>query len=62
MDGHNNIALITNFRNVWSSCGDRISWHYTGTGSTHTDVTRGGKRGYVGYLLHGYKSLRRFYN
>mgnify|MGYP001356977164 FL=1 len=28
---------IVNFRNIWANNGDQISFHYTGTGSTHTE-------------------------
>lgn len=38
-----------------------ISKHYTGTGSTHTDVTKKGSRDIMGLLQHGYKSISRFY-
>jgi len=38
-----------------------ISKHYTGTGSTHTSVTRAGKRNLKGLLDHGLKSCMRFY-
>ena len=37
------------------------SKHYTGTGSTHTNITRTGKRDFFGLLDHGMKSLGRFY-
>ena len=36
--------------------------HYTGTGSTHTNVTRSGKRDFLGLIDHGMKSLGRLYN
>lgn len=39
-----------------------ISYHYTGTGSTHTDVTIKGKRDFEGMFKHGMTSLNRFYN
>lgn len=29
--------LIKKFRNIWADNGDNISYHYTGTGSTHTE-------------------------
>ncbi len=29
--------LIKKFRNIWADNGDMISFHYTGTGSTHTE-------------------------
>jgi hypothetical protein len=37
------------------------SKHYTGTGSTHTNITRTGKRDFFGLIDHGMKSLSRFY-
>ena len=39
----------------------KVSKHYTGTGSTHTNVTRTGKRDFLGFIDHGMKSLGRFY-
>ena len=36
--------------------------HYTGTGSTHTDVTIKGKRDMNGLFTHGMVSLSRVYN
>ena len=38
------------FKNIWADNGDMISKHYTGTGSTHTDVTKKGKRDFAGLL------------
>lgn len=29
--------FIRKFRNIWADNGDAISFHYTGTGSTHTE-------------------------
>jgi hypothetical protein len=29
--------FIKNFRHIWADNGDAISYHYTGTGSTHTE-------------------------
>lgn len=54
--------FIINLKNVWADNGDLISKHYTGTGSTHTNVTRTGKRDLKGIMDHGFKSLSRFYN
>lgn len=39
-----------------------ISFHYTGTGSTHTDITRQGTRGIRGSFQHKFKTITRFYN
>lgn len=38
-----------------------ISKHYTGTGSTHTNVTRTGKRDIKGLMDHGFKTCKRLY-
>jgi len=48
---------MKNFRWIWSDCGDLISEHYTGTGSTHTDVTRYAERKFWGYFSHGMNSI-----
>lgn len=53
--------FIMNLKNAWADNGDAISRHYTGTGSTHTNVTRTGKRDLKGVMNHGLKSLYRFY-
>jgi hypothetical protein len=29
--------FIRSFRHIWADNGDAISFHYTGTGSTHTE-------------------------
>lgn len=50
-----------NFKTVWALCGDMISKHYTGTGSTHTDVTLRGERDLMGRFGHGITSLSRFW-
>lgn len=54
--------LISNFKNIWADNGDMLSAHYTGTGSTHTNVTRTGRRDFSGMLDHGKKSLLRYYS
>jgi hypothetical protein len=36
--------FMNNFRYLWGTGGDYISLHYTGTKSTHTDVTKKGFR------------------
>lgn len=53
--------FIINLKNAWADNGDTISKHYTGTGSTHTNVTRTGKRDLKGIMDHGFKTLSRFY-
>jgi hypothetical protein len=53
--------LIINLKNSWADNGDVISKHYTGTGSTHTNVTRTGRRDLKGIMDHGFKTLSRFY-
>lgn len=52
---------MQNFKSTWADCGDLISKHYTGTGSTHTDLTKKGTRDFFGSIQHGIKSLSRFY-
>ena len=64
MDNNNlkqNHPFISHFKNIWADNGDYISKHYTGTGSTHTNITRTGKRDFFGLLDHGMKSIGRFY-
>lgn len=53
--------FVSNFKNIWADNGDHLSDQYTGTGSTHTNITRTGKRDFSGMLDHGKKSLLRFY-
>jgi len=53
--------MIIKLKNAWADNGDMISKHYTGTGSTHTNVTRTGKRDLKGIMDHGLKTLGRFY-
>lgn len=38
------------FKILWATAGDFVSLHYTGTGSTHSDVTKTGKKDIAGYL------------
>ena len=37
MKSNNQNDFIKNYRNIWADNGDSISYHYTGTGSTHTE-------------------------
>lgn len=53
--------FIQYFKNIWADNGDMLSAQYTGTGSTHTNITRTGKRDVTGMIDHGTKSLMRFY-
>ena len=53
--------FITKFKNIWADNGDAISFHYSGTGSTHTAVIRTGKKDIAGLIDHKLKSLNRFY-
>ena len=53
--------LIIKLKNAWADNGDMISKHYTGTGSTHTNVTRSGGRDLFGIVDHSLKSVKRVY-
>ena len=57
----NTNVFVIHLKNVWADNGDMISKHYTGTGSTHSNVSRAGKRNFKGLLDHGLKSCMRFY-
>lgn len=58
---NNTSVLIIQLKNAWADNGDMISKHYTGTGSTHTNVTRTGKRNIKGLMDHGFKTCQRLY-
>jgi len=58
---NNTCILIIHLKNAWADNGDMISKHYTGTGSTHTNVTRTGKRDIKGMMDHGFKTCKRLY-
>jgi hypothetical protein len=61
-DNTSNLSmLIIHLKNVWADNGDMISKHYTGTGSTHTNVTRTGRRNISGLMDHGFKTCKRLY-
>lgn len=60
-NAYNPSVLIIHLKNVWADNGDMISKHYTGTGSTHTNVTRTGKRDIKGLMDHGFKTCKRLY-
>ena len=57
----NRNVFVIHLKNAWADNGDMLSKHYTGTGSTHTSVTRAGKRNLKGLFDHGLKSCMRFY-
>ncbi|CAD8156041.1 unnamed protein product [Paramecium octaurelia] len=54
--------FINYFKNIWADNGDMLSNQYTGTGSTHTNITRTGKRDFKGILGHGTVSMGRVIN
>jgi hypothetical protein len=56
------LDFIRDFKTLWADNGDQISFHYTGTGSTHSDYTRSGTRGFTGIFKHKAKTITRFYN
>lgn len=63
MDAKENLhSFMRSFKTIWADNGDMISYHYTGTGSTHTDITRDGTRGFTGTFKHKLKTITRFYN
>lgn len=53
--------FILQFKNVWADNGDVISWHYSGTGSVISAVTRTGKENLLGMIDHYSKSVSRLY-
>ena len=57
----NGSIFVIQLKNAWADNGDMISKHYTGTGSTHTNITRTGKRDIKGLFDHGLKSCLRLY-
>jgi hypothetical protein len=61
MDNVDCLKMVKDFKELWADNGDMISVHYTGMPSTHTDVTRNGKRTFFGMIGHKLKSLGRFY-
>ena len=63
MDSKENLhSFVRSFKTAWADNGDMISYHYTGTGSTHTDITRDGTRSFSGNFKHKLKTITRFYN
>lgn len=60
-NAENPSILVIHLKNAWADNGDNISKHYTGTGSTHTNVTRTGKRDIKGLMDHGFKTCKRLY-
>jgi hypothetical protein len=61
MVSKDNEPFFLKYKSAWADNGDFISKHYTGTGSTHTNITRTGNRDFFGLIDHGIKSLGRFY-
>lgn len=57
----NTSIFVIQLKNAWADNGDMISKHYTGTGSTHTNITRTGKRDIKGLFDHTLKSCMRLY-
>lgn len=58
---NNESILIVQLKHAWADNGDMISKHYTGTGSTHSNVTRTGNRDLMGLVNHGMKTCKRLY-
>jgi len=58
---NNTSTFIIHLKNTWADNGDMISKHYTGTGSTHTNITRSGQRNITGMVDHTFKSCRRLF-
>lgn len=53
--------FVVEFKHKWADNGDLISWHYAGTGSVISSVTRSGRETIFGKIDHGMKSMTRFY-
>ncbi len=53
--------FIRRYKHCWADNGDGVSMHYTGTGSTHTNITRQGRRNFMGVVSHKMKSISRLY-
>jgi hypothetical protein len=53
--------FVGKFKHCWADNGDGVSMHYTGTGSTHTNITREGRRNFMGVVSHKMKSISRLY-
>jgi len=47
-----NHPLMLKFKYTWADNGDAISMHYTGVGSTHTEVTKTGKKDFFTMIKH----------
>ena len=46
---------------MWADHGDNLSLAYSGTGALKSDYVRTGKRSFMGNLVDGYLSCKRFY-
>jgi hypothetical protein len=53
--------IILLFKQLWADHGDFISYHYTGTGSLHTNQDRVGQQSFLSILGSGMVPLSRFY-
>lgn len=49
------------FKIMWADHGDNLSLAYSGTGALKSDYVRTGKRSFMGNLVDGYLSCKRFY-
>ncbi|CAD8166728.1 unnamed protein product [Paramecium octaurelia] len=54
--------LIIKYKIMWANNGDMLSFIYSGSGSTVSEMAREGKRGFMGMLKDGYNNIERFYN
>ena len=50
------------FKNQWADNGDKLSFQYTGTGSTISSITRTDTQGFTALIKQGLTSIERFYN
>ena len=57
-----NLSFTQAFKNQWADNGDKLSFQYTGTGSTISSVTRTETQGFTALIQQGITSIERFYN
>ena len=50
------------FKHQWADNGDKLSFQYTGTGSTISAITRTDTQGFAALIKQGLTSIERFYN